>query len=127
MASWDDVDRVARSLPDVDAKGRSWTVNGKSFAWDRPLRAKDIEELGDSAPEPPILAVWVSDQMEKQALLSSDAETFFTTSHLDGYAIVLARLSRLGEDELEEMLVESWLRRAPKRLAAEYLEMRDLE
>ena len=47
---------------------------------------------------------------------------FFTTPHFDGYAAILVRLERIGLDDLEELLAEAWLARAPKRLARSYLE-----
>jgi hypothetical protein len=37
---------------------------------------------------------------------------------------VLIRLERIPLDELEEVIVEAWLARAPKRLAKEYVEQR---
>jgi hypothetical protein len=35
---------------------------------------------------------------------------------------VLVRLDRIGRADLEELIAEAWLSRAPKRLAGEYLE-----
>ncbi len=121
MATWDDVARAAARLPEVEVRGHSWSVRRKSFAWERPLRKGDLEELGEAAPEPPILAAWVEDKLAKEALIASAPNLYFTTSHFDGYAIVLARLAMLDPEELDELLVEAWLARAPKRLAAEYL------
>lgn len=57
----------------------------------------------------------------KEALLSDDPDVFFTTPHFDGYAIVLIRLEEIPVPELEEMIIEAWLDRAPKRLVTEYL------
>lgn len=122
MATWDDVDQLAHRLPEVSVKGRSWLVRGKLFAWDRPLRKGDLEELGESAPTPPIIAVWVTDLFAKEALILASPDVYFTTSHFDGYAIVLARLGEVAVDELEELLIESWIRRAPVKLANEYLD-----
>lgn len=122
MATWDDVDRIASVLPDTaQGEPHQWRVHGKAFVWERPLRPKDRTELGDVAPEAAPLAFWVSDEGEKQALLGDDPATFFTTSHFDGYAIVLARLDRIAVPELEEVVQDAWLARAPKRLAAQYL------
>lgn len=99
MADWDDVARTASALPEMETSGRHhWKVKGKSFAWERPLRKRDLEELGDSAPEPPILAVWVPDKLAKDAMVQADPDVFFTTSHFDGYAIVLIRLSEIPAD-----------------------------
>ncbi len=124
MASWADVERLALALPET-AAGKSrelrvWQVKGKTFVWDRPLRPKEVEVLGEDAPEGPILAAWVEDLGAKAAMLADDPETYFTTPHFDNYAIVLARLERLGLEELRELVVEAWLVRAPKRLAKEY-------
>jgi hypothetical protein len=60
----------------------------------------------------------------KEALLGDDPEVFFTTPHFDGYPAVLVRLERIPVEELEEVIVEAWLARAPKRLAREYAESR---
>lgn len=124
MASWADVERLALALPETAAgqsRGlRQWQVKGKAFVWDRPLRPKEIEALGAAAPVGPILAFWVEDLGAKGALLGDDPDTYFTTSHFDDYAIVLARLERLAVEELRELVVEAWLARAPKRLAKAY-------
>jgi hypothetical protein len=126
MASWADVERLALALLETaegESRGlRQWQVKGKAFVWDRPLRPREIEALGEGAPEGPILAFWVEDLGIKEAMLADDPETYFTTAHFDNYAIVLARLERLGAEELRELVVEAWLARAPKRLAKSYLE-----
>ena len=56
----------------------------------------------------------------KEALIADEPEVYFTTPHFDGYPAVLVRLERIGVPELKELLVEAWLARAPKRLAAEH-------
>lgn len=122
MADWDDVVRLASELPEVEVAGRhDWKIKGKSFIWSRPLRKRDLDELGDAAPSEPILAAWVADALAKEALIAAAPEIYFTTSHFDGYAIVLIRLTDIPVEELEEVIVEAWLSRAPKRLATEYL------
>jgi hypothetical protein len=47
---------------------------------------------------------------------------YFTTPHFDGYPAILVRLDGVAMPELEELLVEAWLSRAPKRLATKYLD-----
>jgi hypothetical protein len=129
MASWDNVRRIALALPEAaERDGREhlqWVVREKLFAWERPLRKGDLAELGDAAPDGPILATRVADEGAKEALIADDPERYFTTGHFDGYPIILARLDRLTTDDLEELLTESWLSRAPKRLAAAYLAARE--
>jgi hypothetical protein len=126
MATWDDVRRLALALPEtVEETSREdhlrWSVRGKTFAWERPLRRSDRQALGDAAPTGPVLAARVPDLGAKEALLADDAEVYFTTPHFDGYPAILVRLDRLALPELEELLVEAWLARAPRRLAADYL------
>jgi hypothetical protein len=125
MATWDDVDQLARALPET-AEGtsygnRAWTVKGKAFAWERPLRKSDVEALGNAAPDGPILGARVEHLVAKEALLAEDPGVYFTTPHFDGYPAVLVRLESIGVAELEELLAEAWLTRAPKRLAEAFL------
>jgi hypothetical protein len=126
MATWEDVRRLALALPETAEEpsrdGRlAWSVRSKTFAWERPLRPADLEVLGDAAPQGPVLAARVPDLGAKEALLADDGDLYFTTPHFDGFPAILVRLDRMPVPELEELLVEAWLARAPKRLAAEYL------
>jgi hypothetical protein len=57
----------------------------------------------------------------KEALVADDPSVYFTIPHFDGYAAVLVLLDRIGLEELGELIVEAWLSRAPKRLAAAYI------
>jgi hypothetical protein len=125
MATWDDVRRIALDLPGTSEKetqmGLQWRVKSGMLVWERPLRRADREALGYAAPEGVILAVWVADLGVKEALLSDDPVVFFTTPHFDGYPSVLIRLAEVPVPELEELIIEAWLDRAPKRVVAEYL------
>lgn len=125
MATWDDVSGIALALPEavelVDTNGRKWEVRRKHFAWERPLRKRDIEELGDNVPEGPILGVRVAELMDKNGLIGSNPDVFFTIPHFAGYPAVLVLIERIGLDQLGEVLTDAWLCRAPKRLAASWL------
>ncbi len=126
MATWENVRRLALALPETTEKPThgmaSWRVRDKLFVWERPLREKEVEELGEAAPEGPVLGARVEDLSAKEALIADEPELYFTTSHFDGYPSVLARLDRIGPGDLEELVVEAWLARAPKRLAQSYQE-----
>ncbi|MEV1147182.1 MmcQ/YjbR family DNA-binding protein [Micromonospora sp. NPDC049799] len=123
MATWDDVRRIALSLPETTEKPSydglpAWKVRDKGFVWERPLRRADLEALGDTAPDGPILGAQVPDLGAREALLADDPTVYFTTPHFDGYPAVLVRLERIDVDELTELITEAWYARAPKRLAA---------
>jgi hypothetical protein len=126
MASWEDVQRIALALPatsERDARGkRWWQVKDKGFVWERPLRQKEIESFEGELPDGPILAAQVEHLGAKEALLADDPSVYFTTSHFDGYAAILVRLERISSEELEELVTEAWLARAPKRLVEAYLQ-----
>jgi hypothetical protein len=128
MATWEDVDRLALALPEAGGGtsygNRAWAVKGKAFAWERPLRRPDRKALGDAAPDGPILGASVEHLVAKEALLADDPDVYFTTPHFDGYPAILVRLERIGAEELEELLAEAWLARAPKRLAQAFLDGR---
>jgi hypothetical protein len=99
-------------------------VGDKLFVWERPLRRSDLEALGDAAPDGPILGARVEHLIAKEALLADAPDVLFTTPHFDGYPAVLVRLDRISVVDLEEVVVEAWLARAPKRLAQRYLDAR---
>lgn len=125
MATWDDVRRLALALPETSERVSrdlcQWVVGGKLFVWERPLRRSDLEALGDAAPDGPILGARVEHLVAKEAVLADGSGVFFTTPHFDGYPAILVRLDEIGIDDLEEVVVEAWLVRAPKRLAAAYV------
>lgn len=132
MATWDDVDAIAATLPEPGTRVRwgnhSWTVRDKAYAWVRPLNKSDVRaltELGRPVPDEPILAVRVDDLGEKQALLAEHPDVLFDIPHFANYAAVLARLDRLGVEHLTELVTDAWLACAPKRLAREFLAVRD--
>jgi hypothetical protein len=126
MATWEDVRRVALGLPEtserVSRELSQWRVKDKLFVWERPLRRKELEALGPNAPDGPILGARVEHLGAKEALLNNDPDIFFTTAHFDGYPAVLVRLDRISVEELNEVIVEAWLARAPSQLGKAYVD-----
>jgi hypothetical protein len=120
MASWVDVRRIALALPDTSERlsrgRRQWWVRDRMFVWERPLRPKEMEDLGGGGPDGPIVAARVEHLGAKEALLADDSGVYFTTPHFDGNPSILARLDRLAAEDLEELVTEAWLVRAPKRV-----------
>jgi hypothetical protein len=124
MPSWDDVARACLALPETTEATsygqRAWRVRDKSFVWERPLRKKDLAELGDAAPSGPVLGAYVPDEGAKAALIADEPDVYFTTSHFDGFPAVLVRLDEIDSAALTELVGEAWACRAPKRLVAEH-------
>jgi hypothetical protein len=111
MATDDDVRRIALALPEVTEKpsygSPGFRVKDKGF-----LRIRSDEEGG--------LVVFVPDLVDKEALLASDTEVFFTTPHYDGYPIVLVHLDKVDLDVLTELITDSWRLKAPTRVLDAY-------
>jgi hypothetical protein len=125
MPNWDDVARTALGMPEASERlsrgSRQWRVKDKLFVWERPLRRSDLEALGASAPTGPILGARVEHEMAKEALIADDPAVFFTTPHFKGYPAILVQLDKIDAEDLNEVIVEAWLCRAPPRLVKAYL------
>jgi hypothetical protein len=110
MPAWKDVVAAGRALPEVEEgtwfRTPSLRVRNKSFC--------RMKEDGET------LVMRVVDLEDKEALLRSDPEVFFTTRHYDGYAYVLVRLERVDLAQLSELIEDAWRLSAPKRLIAAY-------
>jgi hypothetical protein len=126
MATVDDVRQIALGLPQTaerESRGDlDWRVADKSFVWERPLRKGDIAALGDRVPAGPVYAARTADEGVKHALIADDPAVYFTTPHFDGYAAILFELDRISVRDLTELITDAWLARAPRKLAAAYLE-----
>lgn len=111
MATEDDVRRIALSLPETIEKPwyntPGFRVKDKGF-----LRIRSEAEGG--------LVVWVGDLGEKEAMLASEPDKFFTTPHYDGHPTVLVNLPAVDVDELTELITESWRLRAPARVLKQH-------
>src|SRR3954470_16211313 len=104
MADENDVRNIALSLPETIEKPwyntPGFRLKDKGF-----LRIRTDAEGG--------LVVFVADVEEKEAMLASEPDKFFTTPHYDGHAIVLVNLAAIDVDELRELITESWRMKAP--------------
>lgn len=82
-------------------------MRGKLFAW----AARERDGGG--------LAIRF-DREEKQLILDSNPDVYFSSPHYDGWPGVQIRLEDIDPDELRMRLEDAWLIQAPKRLAAAY-------
>ena len=110
MVSWDEVRALALALPEVEegtAWGRSsFAVRGKTFA-------------GLSRHEG---AMWARcDREERPLIVDSNPEVYRLTPHFEASpAHLLVWLEHADEDDVRERLIDAWLLKAPKRLAAQH-------
>jgi hypothetical protein len=121
-----DLDALALGLPEVtrsEDEGRpSYSVARKVFCWHRSARPDALDpETGERLTD--VLVFWVEDLAAKELLVESDS-VYFTTPHWNGYSAVLMRmrdLKTIRKPELRDRVEEAWLKRAPKKLAKEWL------
>ena len=110
MATWEEV--IALCEAELLEVGQSTSygtpalkVKGKLFA-----RLKEDEER---------IAIFV-DFMEREAMTQENSEAYIVTDHYRDWPMMLVDLGAVPDDELREVLIESWRRRAPKKLLAEF-------
>lgn len=110
MAAEEDVRRICLSLPGTVEKQYDhlpgFRVRNQLFARIR------------QAPE--ALVVWRPAIADKEGLIASEPDKFFQTPHYEGHPAVLVRLEAIEVDELEDLLTDSWLLRAPAGLVKEF-------
>ena len=129
MLTVDEVARLALALPETTEgerhRNRTWSVDGKGFAWERPFSKADIKRYGDvTPPDGPIVAIRVADLAEKEAVLAANPVALFTIPHFDGYAAVLVQLKKVTKKALKEALIDGWLACAPPKLADQFVNAR---
>ena len=112
MSTIDDVRRICLSLPHVVEKPNfgmaAWRVKDKLFA-------KMRDDLGG-------VVVMRPDAAEKEALIASDPEKFSNPPEdkKRAWQWIVVRLEAVESSELEELLTDSWLLRAPPKVAASF-------
>ena len=124
-----DLRRLAGSMPGVTIergpKGNDvYQVSRRSFVFFRTPRPDAFDPTTGERYQD-VVALWVGDEGEKQALVADESTPFFTTPHFDGHPSVLLRTSRIGEltyDELAEVVYDAWLARASRTAARRWLD-----
>lgn len=113
MPDAEDVRRIALSLPDTTEKV-AWSmptfrVAGKMFA----TLPEDETSIAVRCPKE-----------ERDELVLAEPEKFWIADHEAQFAWVRARLAALeDEDELRDVLADSWRQAAPPRLLDEHPEL----
>lgn len=111
MSTWEDVGRIALSLPGTTAS----QAHEGSPAYDVARRQFARLRWDDTGRE--ILQFWTDD---REALVHGHPDTYWITKAFP--AAVFGWLDSLDRDELYEVLANSWRVQAPKRLLKEFHE-----
>ena len=128
MATMADLDKLAMAMPqttkEVSGDGRPcYLVHGKMYCFHRGRRPDAIDpDTGERMAD--VLMFRVADEGVKELFLSDGRGVFFTTPHFNGYPAILMRipgLAQLDRQELADLVAESWLTRAQKRVAKAWL------
>ena len=110
MPDWDHVVSLAQDeLSEVEVSTSYGTPALK-------VRKKLFARLREDSEH---LVVFV-DFMEREALVQSSPEVFSVTPHYVDWPMVLVHLDRVDPEELRELVIESWRRRAPRGLVTAY-------
>lgn len=112
---------IALSLPEAhsspDENRFGFGVRDKGFAWTWNPR---VEPKKPKIPRLDVLAVRCGRE-EKETILESDPEVFFTEPHYNGFPAVLVRLDRIDVETMRGLLRSAWMHVAPKPLVKEFL------
>lgn len=110
------VRRIAATLPETEdlstPSALRFEVRGKGFAWSWLER---IEPKRPRRPRLDVLAVRCPPE-QKEDILSSDPEKFFTDDHYRGFPAVLVRLDKVSAKELRALLTAAWRCQTPRAL-----------
>lgn len=120
MATQADVRRIARALPETEEAptGFAFAVRQKKgkargFVW---VWMERVQPKKPRVPQPRVVAVRVANLMDKDFLIATEPEKFFTEPHYNGYPAVLLRLEAVTARELRTILTEAWRCLAPPGL-----------
>ena len=119
MADQSDVRRIALSLPETTEATETFAFSVRNRGKDKGIAWVWLERVAPKkarVPQPAVVAIRVSDLAEKEMLLASDQDKFFTEPHYNGFPAVLVRLAAIDVDELEELLTDAWRCLAPRSL-----------
>ena len=97
MPTWDDVARIARSLPDAEETTTygqpCFKVNGRPFVNTGRVDGAFVSRAPDE---------------ERDLLIAARPDVYFVTDHYLGWEAVLVRLDAVDEDELAGRIEDSY-------------------
>jgi hypothetical protein len=116
VATQADVRRIAMALPDVEeTDGRfAFTIpvkgKAKGFIW---VWMERVNPKKPRIANPGVLAVRVANLAQRDLLISTEPEKFFTEPHYAGFPAVLVRLANVKVPELRMLITDARETQAP--------------
>ncbi|MBI5707187.1 MAG: hypothetical protein HZC36_09395 [Armatimonadetes bacterium] len=119
MATLDHVRAIAKKLTGTEVSegerfGLSVPVKGKlkGYVWAWMERADPKKpKVANNA----VLAIVVPNLTAKELVIAASPEKFVDDPHYNGFPAVLARIEAFEPEELEDLILEAWKARAPKK------------
>jgi hypothetical protein len=123
MPTWDDVNRLASSLPGSEEKpsggGAAWLVRRKPFVWESMPWPSVPEPVRAIVSTEECVGVVVPEEEDKRALLQGWPDVFLPWQTPWGGLKLIIRLGAVDPVHLGELVTESWYTQAPKYLHAQ--------
>lgn len=107
--TFDEFSGMALALPGVEARSSFGTPGFQ-------VKKKFLARLR----EEDVLVLTGVEHDEQGFLMETQPQAFFTTDHYRGHPTILIRLSKVDRGILEDLLVQAWRRKAPKKMLAEF-------
>lgn len=123
-ASFDDVQRIAATLPGSEERlsggGRAWFVRRRPFVWESVPWPSEPDHVRELVTSEPCLGVRVADLDDKRALAQGwpDAIAVWDAPWMEPK--VLVRLHAIELDHLAELVTDAWRTQAPQYLVREF-------
>jgi hypothetical protein len=123
MANQEDVRTIALSLPETteDEGHFAFSVNNrgkqKGFVW---VWMERVHPKKARIPNLEVVAIRVTGTQEKEMLLATEPELFFTEPHYNGFPAILVRLAAIEVDDLRELIISAWRCQAPSALVKNF-------
>lgn len=123
MADLNDLQQIALSFPETsqeEGKIAYAVLNKgkqKGFVW---VWQERIHPKKARVPNPEVIAIRVSGEVEKEALIAIHPEKYFTEPHYNGFPAVLVRLAAVEVEELQTLLTTGWRCQAPPGLVKKF-------
>lgn len=116
MATQADVRRIALSHPGTEEAGDRFAFSVrhkdklKGFVW---VWMERLEPKKPRVPNPGVIAARVANVAQRDLMISSEPDKFFTEPHYNGFPAVLVRLNAVSVADLKVLIAEAWRCQAP--------------